>query len=74
MFHSGIAWHSPASVHYGTYEDIDDARQQTLNRVYYQHPQRFNKSPRTPKIRNEAWINEPAKETTTTTDMIEETV
>ncbi len=50
------------------------ARQKTLNRVYHQHPQRFNKPPRTPQIRNEAWINEPAKETTTTTEKIEETV
>ncbi len=72
--HSGIAWHTPASVHYGTYEDIDEARQQTLNRVYHQHPQRFNKPPRTPQIRTEAWINEPAKETTTTTEKIKETV
>ncbi len=72
--HSGIAWHTPASVHYGTYEDIDEARQQTLNRVYHQHPQGFNKPPRTPQIRTEAWINEPAKETTTTTEKIEETV
>ncbi len=48
MLYSGIAWLSPASVHYGTYEDIDDACQQTLNRVYHQHLQRFNKPPRTP--------------------------
>ncbi len=32
----------PASVHYGTYQDIDDAHQQTLNRVYYQNPERFS--------------------------------
>ncbi len=74
MLHSGIAWHSPASVHYGTYEDIDDARQKTLNRVYHQHLQRFNKPPRTPKIRTEAWINEPAKETTMTTEKIKEEI
>ncbi len=72
--HSGIAWHTPASVHYGTYEDIDDARQKTLNRVYREHPQRFNKAPRTPQIRNEAWINEPAKEPTTTTEMIKDQI
>jgi transposase InsO family protein len=28
--HSSIGWHTPASVHYGTYGAIDDARQQTL--------------------------------------------
>jgi len=25
--HSGIAWHTPASVHFGTAETIDEARQ-----------------------------------------------
>ncbi len=69
--HSGIAWHTPASVHYGTYEDIDDARQQILNRVYHQYPQRFNKPPRTPQIHNEAWINQPSEEATTTTEITE---
>lgn len=64
--HSGIGWHTPASVHFGTHQDIDEARQRTLNRVYHEHPERFNQPPRIPQIRNEAWINEPAKEETAT--------
>ena len=64
--HSGIGWHTPASVHFGTYQDIDDARAQTLNRVYRERPERFNQPPRPPQIRNEAWINEPPKEETAT--------
>ncbi|MGH9259522.1 MAG: transposase, partial [Acidimicrobiales bacterium] len=58
--HSGIGWHTPASVHQGTYADIDEHRQQTLNRAYTEHPERFTRRPRPPQIQNEAWINEPA--------------
>ena len=36
--HSGIGWHTPASVHQGTYGQVDDARQVTLNVVYAAHP------------------------------------
>ncbi len=72
--HSGIAWHTPASVHFGTHEDIDDARQETLNRAYDQHPQRFNKPPRTPQVRHQAWINQPATEINATTETIKETM
>lgn len=57
--HSGIGWHTPASVHYGTHHDIDQQRQNTLNRAYQTHPERFTRRPRTPQIRTEAWINEP---------------
>ena len=61
--HSGIGWHTPASVHYGTYGAIDDARQQTLTRAWQEHPERFTHQPRPPQIRTEVWINEPVKET-----------
>lgn len=61
--HSGIGWHTPASVHYGTYGAIDDARAMTLDRAWHQHPERFTKRPRPPQIRNEVWINQPQKET-----------
>lgn len=65
--HSGIGWHTPASVHYGTYGQIDDARAVTLNRAFQAHPERFTKRPRPPKIRTEVWINEPQKEPTEVT-------
>lgn len=62
--HSGIAWHTPASVHYGTWGAIDDARAATLDRAWREHPERFSKRPRPPQIPSEAWINQPQQETT----------
>jgi putative transposase len=41
--HSGIGWHTPASVHYGTAEQIRQHRQATLDTAYTQHPDRFNR-------------------------------
>jgi hypothetical protein len=32
--HSGIGWHTPASVHFGTADTVDEARQITLNTAY----------------------------------------
>lgn len=61
--HSGIGWHTPASVHQGTYLDIDEHRQATLNRAFAEHPERFTRRPRPPQISAEVWINEPLKET-----------
>lgn len=72
--HSGIGWLTPASVHYGTYQDIDEQRSRTLNRAYRQHPERFSRRPQPPQIRTEVWINQPAKETPETIDAIAETV
>ena len=57
------AWHTPASVHYGTSGAIDDARAVTLNRAFAQHPERFAKRPRPPRTRSEVvWINKPHQE------------
>ncbi len=61
--HSGIGWHTPASVHQGTHLDIDEHRQATLNRAWIEHPERFTRRPRPPQISTEVWINEPLKET-----------
>lgn len=72
--HSGIGWHTPASVHQDTYLDIDEHRQDTLNRAFSENPERFTRRPRPPQIRTEVWINEPAKETPTNTIAIAETV
>jgi len=60
--HSGIAWHTPASVHFGTADAIDDARQATLDAAYAAHPERFARRPATPKIPQQSWINEPQPE------------
>ncbi len=57
--HSGIGWHTPASVHFGTSDAIDEARQVTLDAAYTAHPERFARRPATPKIPRQSWINEP---------------
>jgi putative transposase len=60
--HSGIGWHTPASVHFGTTGAIDDARQVTLDAARAAHPERFAKRPHPPKIPNQSWINQPPTE------------
>jgi len=72
--HSGIGWHTPASVHFGTFQDIDDQRAVTLNRAFHLHPERFARRPRPPQIRTEVWINEPQKEAIPINDQITQTV
>ncbi len=66
--HSGIGWHTPASVHYGTAEEIRQQRGVTLNAAYQQHPERFvRKPPEPPTINTTVWINKPEQEATTKT-------
>jgi putative transposase len=60
--HSGIAWHTPASVHFGTHHAIDDARQQTLTAAYHANPARFSTRPTPPTMPTTSWINEPDPE------------
>jgi transposase InsO family protein len=58
--HSGIGMHTPASVHFGTAEQIRAQRQTTLNHAYTKHPERFTRRPRPPELPKAAWINQPA--------------
>ncbi len=58
--HSGIAWHTPASVHFGTADAIDEARQTTLTAAYHAHPERFGRRPLPPPMPTQFWINQPA--------------
>ncbi len=57
--HSGIGMHTPASVHFGTAQQIRAQRQDTLNRAYAEHPERFTRRPRPPQLPEVAWINQP---------------
>ena len=57
--HSGIGFHTPASVHYGTAEHVQALRQTTLDQAYATHPDRFTRRPHPPKLPDQAWINEP---------------
>jgi transposase InsO family protein len=63
--HSGIGWHTPASVHYGTADQIRRHRQTTLDTAYTQHPDRFTRPPRAPRLPEEAWINQPTTQAQT---------
>lgn len=61
--HSGIAYHTPASVHFGTAAEIRTQRAQTLARAYEANPVRFrNLRPEPPDLPTIAWINEPLPE------------
>jgi putative transposase len=66
--HSGIGWHTPASVHHGTADTIDEDRQRTLTTAYEANPARFNRPPRPPARPRSAFINEPALPATAATN------
>ncbi|WP_232513020.1 MULTISPECIES: DDE-type integrase/transposase/recombinase [Gordonia] len=55
--HSGLAWHTPASVFDGTATQQRQHRQTLLNRHYLAHPQRFRRPPRAPEIPTTVGIN-----------------
>jgi putative transposase len=58
--HSGIAFYTPADVHYGRTIQIQQDRQATLDAAYQQHPKRFvNKPPQSPVLPKAVWINPP---------------
>ncbi|MFF1555809.1 hypothetical protein ACFVX3_32840 [Rhodococcus erythropolis] len=60
--HSGIAWHTPASVHFGTADAVDAARQITLNEAYVANPARFPRWTIPPEMPTVFFINEPVAE------------
>ena len=61
--HSGIGYHTPASVHYGTATEVRAQRQVTLDAAYAANPARFrHRRPEPPKLPTVAWINEPTEE------------
>ena len=61
--HSGIGYHTPASVHYGTAQEVRAQRKETLDAAYATNPARFrHRKPEPPKLPTIAWINEPVSE------------
>ncbi len=61
--HSGIGYHTPASVHYGTATEVRAQRSETLDAAYAANPTRFrHRKPEPPKLPTIAWINEPVTE------------
>jgi transposase InsO family protein len=61
--HSGIGLHTPASVHFGTAEQICIHRQSTLDQAYATHPHRFTRRPHPPPLPKLAWINQTVEHT-----------
>ena len=58
--HSGIAMHTPASVHDGTWVRIQARRVATLKAAFLAHPERFRgRRPYPPSLPARAWINQP---------------
>lgn len=58
--HSGIGYHTPASVHDGTATEVRSQRKATLEQAYLANPARFHhRKPHPPKLPTVAWINEP---------------
>ncbi len=61
--HSGIGYHTPASVHFGTASEIRAGRELVLASAYAAHPDRFvNGMPTPPLLPGPAWINKPKEE------------
>jgi putative transposase len=61
--HSGIGYHTPASVHYGTALEVRAQRQVTLDTAYTANPTRFrHRKPEAPELPTVAWINEPTED------------
>ncbi len=59
-YHSGIAWLTPESVHYGYAETILQKRHQALMQAYLKNPMRFNNQPPKKKeLPNGVYINPP---------------
>jgi len=59
-YHSGIGLLTPASVHFGTADEIIEARQRVLDNAYVAHPERFRNGKPVAAAPEPAWINRPA--------------
>jgi len=58
--HSGIAWMTPATVHYGKAKACSKRRQMVLSKAFEAHTERFvNGRPVAPELPQEVWINKP---------------
>jgi putative transposase len=59
--HSGIAMHTPASAHDGSWAVVEARRAVTLQAAYRAHPERFRRPPKPREMPARAWINKPAE-------------
>ena len=64
--HSGIGFHTPASIYHGTASEIRNRRANVLETAYTTHPERFVKGrPTPPDLPDNVYINPPQEATTT---------
>jgi len=57
--HSGIGYHTPATVHDGSAVQIRARRAQVLAAAYAANPERFRRRPEPPELPTKVWINQP---------------
>jgi len=60
-YHSGIGYHTPADVYFGTAPATREKRQATLDAAYAAKPHRFTKPPVAPPLPKRAAINDPTR-------------
>ncbi|WP_152447919.1 integrase core domain-containing protein [Nocardiopsis alkaliphila] len=68
--HSGIGYHSPASVHFGTAGQVREQRARALDQAYAAHPERFSRRPEPPRLPETVWINDPARRSDPTPQIV----
>lgn len=60
--HSGLGFHTPATVHFSHTEGIQVERERVLRAAYAAHPERFvRQAPVPPPLPGPAWINKPVE-------------
>ena len=60
--HSGLGFHTPATVHFGHADGIHIERARVLQAAYVAHPERFvRQAPVPPPLPGPAWINKPVE-------------
>lgn len=65
--HTGIGLHTPASIHFGTADEIQRAQSRVLAQAYAAHPERFvTGTPEPPTPPETVWINRPTDQETPT--------
>lgn len=57
--HSGLGFYTPSSVRDGTAVRVQQARQDSLDRYWEQHPERFRRPPKAPQLPQPTGINTP---------------
>ena len=59
-YHSALGLLTPATVHFGQAQAVQDKRQLILQHAYDQHPERFVRGiPSPPELPDAVWINQP---------------